>query len=68
VAGRCRAGELPGLPAYRLIGRVPTAVYPTAVAVSRDARRLVWVAAKGLGAGPNPNYGEHFADRKRRQY
>jgi len=62
VAGRCRAGELPGLAAYRLIGRIPTAAYPTAVAVSRDARRLVWVAAKGLGAGPNRNYGEHFAN------
>jgi DNA-binding beta-propeller fold protein YncE len=42
---------------WRLIGRIPTAAYPTAVLSTpqRDPaqRKLVWVAAKGLGVGPN---------------
>ena len=27
-----------------------------------NGRRLVWLAAKGLGAGPNPEYGSPFAN------
>ena len=45
--------------AFELIGRVPTAHYPTAVAATPRRERLVWVAAKGLGTGPNtPKPGE----------
>jgi len=43
-----------GRPApWALLGRVPTAAYPVASEVSGS--RMVWVAAKGLGVGPNPN-------------
>jgi DNA-binding beta-propeller fold protein YncE len=41
-----------GLRHLRLIGRVPTAEYPSDVAVA--GRRLVWLSAKGMGTGPNP--------------
>ena len=41
---------------FSLVGRIPTAAYPTGVAVTPDGRRLVWLAAKGLGVGPNPTY------------
>jgi hypothetical protein len=50
-----------GLGAYRLVGRIPTAAYTTGVAVTPDGRQLVWLAAKGLGTGPNPLYGSHPA-------
>jgi DNA-binding beta-propeller fold protein YncE len=42
-----------GLRGLRLIGRIPTAEYPSDVAVART--KLVWLSAKGLGTGPNPN-------------
>jgi YVTN family beta-propeller protein len=51
-----------GLGAFELIGKIPTAAYTTDVAVTPDGRRLVWLAGKGLGAGPNPKFGEHFGD------
>jgi len=57
---RARGGAIRGLRAFRLIGRIPTAAYPTGVAVTPDGRRLVWVAAKGLGTGPNLGY-DQFA-------
>jgi DNA-binding beta-propeller fold protein YncE len=42
---------------WQLIGRIPTAAYPTAVLTTPQRkpaeRKLVWVAAKGLGVGPN---------------
>ena len=41
--------------AFTLIGRVPTASYPTFAGASPRRRNLVWIAAKGLGVGPNPN-------------
>ena len=41
--------------AFALVGRVPTGSYPTAVDATPPRRRLVWVSAKGLGVGPNPN-------------
>src|SRR4029077_11188213 len=42
--------------AFDVVGRVPTAAYTTDVAVTPDGARLLWVAAKGLGSGPNPLY------------
>jgi YVTN family beta-propeller protein len=45
-----------------LVGRIPTAAYPSAVAITGDGKRVVWLAAKGLGAGPNPNYGTPYAN------
>jgi DNA-binding beta-propeller fold protein YncE len=48
---------------FTLIGRLPTADYPAAVAVTNPrcpgrterCTTLVYLAAKGLGVGPNPN-------------
>ena len=37
-----------------VIGRIPTAAYPTAVSVS-DSGKLAWTAGKGYGTGPNGN-------------
>ena len=48
--------------AYTVIGRIPTAAYPSAVAVTPGGARLVWLAAEGMGAGPNPDYGTFFAN------
>jgi DNA-binding beta-propeller fold protein YncE len=43
------------LPSGRLLGRIPTADYPTdARAVGHRHPRLLWAAAKGFGLGPNP--------------
>jgi DNA-binding beta-propeller fold protein YncE len=41
------------LPSGRLLGRIPTAAYPADVHATRT--RLMWIAGKGFGAGPNPN-------------
>jgi DNA-binding beta-propeller fold protein YncE len=41
---------------YQLIGRIPTADYTHDVQVTPDACNLVWTAARGSGAGPNPDY------------
>lgn len=38
----------------RVKGLIPTGWYPTAVAVSRDSRRLFIGSGKGLGTRPNP--------------
>jgi DNA-binding beta-propeller fold protein YncE len=38
-----------------LAGRIPTAAYPADVRVTPDGRTLLWIAAKGLGTGPNLN-------------
>ncbi|HEX6117624.1 MAG TPA: bifunctional YncE family protein/alkaline phosphatase family protein [Solirubrobacterales bacterium] len=41
---------------WSLVGRVPVASYPTAALATPQPpgkRKLVWVAAKGLGVGPN---------------
>ncbi len=43
------------LSSRRLIGRVPTAAFPTAVAVT-PGKQLIWVGGKGFGSGPNPDY------------
>jgi DNA-binding beta-propeller fold protein YncE len=41
------------LPSGKPIGRIPTLAYPADVQAT--SKRLLWVAAKGLGAGPNRN-------------
>jgi len=38
-----------------LVGRIPVASYPTAVAATPNRRRMVWLTARGLGVGPNPH-------------
>jgi hypothetical protein len=53
---RCPSpGFIPDLPAYRLIGRIPTAAYPDSVQTTPQGQ-LLWVAGKGFGSGPNPTY------------
>jgi DNA-binding beta-propeller fold protein YncE len=48
-----RAARLRGAaPSYALLGRIPTAAYPTDVQISAGDR-LVWAAGKGAGTGPN---------------
>jgi YVTN family beta-propeller protein len=39
--------------AFTLLGRIPTAAYPQDVQVTPDGKRVIWLAAKGFGAGPN---------------
>jgi hypothetical protein len=41
--------------AWQLVGRVPVASYPVHADATPGRGRLVWLAAKGLGVGPNPN-------------
>jgi YVTN family beta-propeller protein len=53
----CKNGFIPNLPAYRLIGRIPTAAYPDSVSTTSTGQ-LIWVSGKGYGSGPNPTY--HF--------
>ena len=53
---------------YRLVGRIPTAAYPTGVAATRDGKQLVWLSGEGLGAGPNPAYGQNFAASQNAPY
>lgn len=43
--------------AYDIIGKIPTTSYPTGVGVTNDGCTLVYNTARGLGAGPNPQYG-----------
>lgn len=38
---------------FELLGRVPVASYPVFAAETQRSRKLVWIAAKGLGTGPN---------------
>jgi YVTN family beta-propeller protein len=40
-------------PTPKLVGRIPTAEFPTDTAVHGNT--LVWLSAKGFGAGPDPN-------------
>jgi len=62
---RCAAepGYLPNLPGGQVIGKLPVAAYPTSVQVTPNGSQLLWVAGKGMGAGPNPTYS--FAGDKR---
>ena len=41
--------------AWQLVGRVPVAAYPVDAEASPKRKSLVWLAAKGVGVGPNPN-------------
>ncbi|MEA2386860.1 MAG: hypothetical protein QOJ22_1034, partial [Thermoleophilaceae bacterium] len=51
---RCAApGYLPNAKPFTIVGRIPTAAYPTDAEVSPDGGKLVWLAAKGLGTGPS---------------
>ena len=53
---RCpTSGVLAGLPAYGFIGRIPTAAYPDDVQTTPQGK-LIWIAGKGFGSGPNPSY------------
>lgn len=49
-------GYVPNLKALSLVGKLPTAAYPTATVTTPDGKRLLWLAGKGFGAGPNPQY------------
>ena len=49
-------GYIPNLPANTLIGRLPTDAYTTSVQLTPNRQRLMWVAGKGAGAGPNTGY------------
>jgi Phosphoesterase family len=40
--------------AFALVGRIPVASYPVFADATPGRRNLVWIAAKGLGVGPNP--------------
>ncbi len=51
----CATSYLPNFPAFRLIGRIPTAAYPNSVQTTPQGQ-LMWVAGKGFGSGPNPTY------------
>ncbi len=66
--GSVSSGAIRGLDAFDLIGRLPTAAYTSSVAVTSDGERLVWVAAKGFGAGPNPDYGVNWAHSEAAPY
>jgi DNA-binding beta-propeller fold protein YncE len=41
--------------AFQLVGRMPTASYPVFAGATPKRERLIWIAAKGLGVGANPN-------------
>lgn len=45
---------------HRVIGHIPTAWFPSKLAVSPDGKRLYAACAKGIGSGPNagPNHKE----------
>jgi DNA-binding beta-propeller fold protein YncE len=66
--GRAASGAIRGLDAFEVIGRLPTAAYTSSVAVTPDGERLLWLAAKGFGAGPNPDYGVNFAHSEASPY
>src|SRR3954470_12699543 len=50
-----RQAELAKAKQFQLLGRVPTAAYPVFAGATPKRQDLVWVAAKGLGTGANPN-------------
>ena len=68
VAVLRRTVDHKGTAAYHLIGRIPTAAYPTGVSVTPDGKRVVWLSGEGLGAGPNPYYGANFAASEKAPY
>ena len=46
-----------GAKQYDVIGKIPTADYTSDVALTPDGCTMIWAAARGIGAGPNPQYG-----------
>jgi YVTN family beta-propeller protein len=66
--GESHDDELTGLHAFDVIGKLPTASYPTGVATTPDGSQLLWLSAKGLGAGPNPDYGVSFSSSNAAPY
>jgi YVTN family beta-propeller protein len=46
---------------FALIGRIPTASYPVFAAATPHREKVVWVASKGLGTGPNPHGPDPFS-------
>jgi len=46
---------------FDVIGKLPTADYTSDVDITPDGCTLVWTAARGIGSGPNPNYGTTYA-------
>jgi YVTN family beta-propeller protein len=42
----------PRIPAWRVIGKLPTGAYADDVQVTPDGAQLIWVAGKGYGSGP----------------
>jgi DNA-binding beta-propeller fold protein YncE len=40
---------------FQLLGRIPVASYPVFAGATPKRERLAYIAAKGLGVGPNPN-------------
>jgi DNA-binding beta-propeller fold protein YncE len=57
TAATCNAGGHRPRKAHRLdlIGRIPVASYPTLALAPSAHGLLTWVAANGVGVGPNPN-------------
>src|SRR4051812_2709021 len=53
IARCAAAGYVPNAKPFSILGRIPTGAYPTDVEVTQDGKTLVWLAAKGLGTGPN---------------
>ena len=54
-ASRWSAAAAAKAQAFQLIGRVPVALLSRLRGAPPHRQDLVWVAAKGLGVGPNPN-------------
>ena len=48
--------------AGRVLGHIPTAWFPSKLAVSQDGKRLYVACAKGLGSGPNDGPGHNPED------
>ncbi len=53
---------------YAVIGKIPTADYATDVQITPDGCTMIWQAGRGVGAGPNPGYGVHWADSQAAPY
>jgi hypothetical protein len=47
---------------HRVIGHIPTAWFPSKLAITPDGRRLVVACAKGIGSGPNHGPGHTPGD------
>jgi YVTN family beta-propeller protein len=52
---KSRRSKFAGPKRYALLGKVPVASYPVMAAPTPKSGGLVWIAAKGLGVGPNPH-------------